>query len=291
MLRHELRHLALSVRTLLPMGVYAGCGALAVMLFLFIANKTRDAALEKLGGDTEKMAELEGESWNIAGQVLSGLGFDVAGDLAEMARDHVPPLVVFFQFVSGLFLPLLVALVSFDQFSELSTRGARFALLRVRRETYFAGKALAAIIAVAGFLLVMWLVVGTVATARSGIGEAPYALREALRAWALTCVLALPYLSLTAIVSALARPGLAFLGTFGLWIALWVGDAISGFLAAKEGATGTIFHAIEYAFPAEHGARLLSRYAPTLWTGVAGLVLIAAAGYACAAYIIRSRDV
>lgn len=291
-LRHEFRHLLLSVRTLLPMVIYAGFGGLAMFAFNAVARRAQSEFDTRAAGEALPV-DFEQATSEIVGQALALTGWGTTGDAAEMVRDHVPLLVVFFFALASYFLPLLVALVSFDQFSELSTRGARFALLRVRRLTYFIGKALAAVAAVAVFLLAMWLVVATVAVVRGGADAAPHAIRESLRAWALMCVLALPYLSLTAIVSSLVRPGLAFLGTFGVWMGLSVVGSILKYLSssADESTSGAIAKGVLQLFPWEQAPKLISRDLPTLAQGVGGLVILAAIGYVVAAAVVRRRDV
>lgn len=279
--RHEYRYLFLSVRTLVPMLIYAGFGGLSMLVFVKLAATARQKAVET-GLSTEQLESGLGET---LGKVLSWVGWGDEGTGAEIMRDHVPLLVLFFFALSSYFLPLLVAVVSFDQFSDLSTRGARFSLLRVRRETYFAGKALAACASVAGFLFAMWLVVIVVAAVHGGSGEVFYAVREGLRAWALMCVLALPYLALTAIVSSYAKPGLAFVGTFGAYIAMSMANTVARRL---PDALQTVLLPL---FPWEHAPKLISRYTPTMAAGVAALVAIALALYVLTGWLVRRRDV
>lgn len=290
--RHELRHLALSLRTLLPMGVYAGFGALTLAIFLYLAGRARTEIDAQGVPESEVRRGVE----TLVAQAFELFGWGTQGDAAEIFRDKVPLAVLFFFLVASYFLPLLVALVSFDQFSELSTRGARFALLRVRRGAYLAGKAAASVASVWLFLGVMWLVVALVVAPRAAEGAGP-ALRESARAWALMGVLALPYLSLTAFISSLARPGVAFLGTLGAYTALGLG---AGFVAwglprllDNAGLPGLAEEAprLLVLFPWEHTSLLISRHAPTLARGVGALLVLAALGYAATWALVRRRDV
>jgi hypothetical protein len=281
--RHELRGFLLSPRTLLPMIIYAGFGVLSMFAFSAIATQMRqkfDEVKQAAPADAQT-PDFEAAASKAVGQALEWTGWGNEGDAAEMVRDHVPLVIVFFFAMASYFLPLLVALTSFDQFSELSTRGARFALLRVRRWTYFTGKSLAAVSAVALFLLVMWIVVVAVAISRGGAEGAGYAIKEGLRAWALMCVLALPYLSLTALISSRASPGLAFLSTFGTWIGLSIGGWLVGRYAPP----------LLVLFPWEHAPRLVSRYTPTLLQGVGALLILGVMGYLLALASVRRRDV
>jgi ABC-type transport system involved in multi-copper enzyme maturation permease subunit len=293
--RNEFRYLLLSLRTLAPMAIYAGFAALAVYAYLYTANRAREEAIANIGeGAAEYLTQ---KSQDITGAVLEFVGWGTKGDAAELFRDKVPLIVVFFFAISSYFLPLLVAVVTFDQFSELSTRGARFVLLRVRRGSYVAGKAVSAVAAVAAFLLVMWLVVVGVSIAHDGTETAPYAVREGLRGWALMLLLALPYLSVTALISSFVRPGLAFLLTLGAWVAMWIGGGIVntllpwmlnrwGFPSAADAERHLLA-----IFPWHHAPKLISRDGATLASGAGALLLLAAIGYLLTWFVVRRRDV
>lgn len=278
--RHELRALALSTRTLLPMAVYAGFGALTTWIYVMSARSVRRFAADAAGGQN-----LEEAAQQTLGGVLQTLGWGTMGDAAEIFRDQVPLVVVLFFVMASTFLPLLVALVSFDQLSELSTRGARFSLLRVRRDSYVLGKALASAATVSAFLLVAWAVVVGVAASRGEVAALPVAVLEGLRGWALMSVLALPYLALTALVSAFARPGGAFVATLAVWMGLSVGAKVVQYGLPES------YRFLLALFPDQHAGKLLSRYAPTLWSGIGALLVLAAAGYALTVFAVRRRDV
>lgn len=295
-LRHEFRSLLLSWRALVPMGIYAGFGALSMLIFLNIAGAAR-TQFDKLGGEAATGDSLESVAEQTIGGALGFAGWGAEGDIAEIFRDEVPLLIVFFFVLASYFLPLLVALVSFDQFSELSTRGARFALLRVRRVSYLAGKALAAAATVSAFLLAMWVVVVIVTGVTGGAEVVPRAVMEGLRGWALMTVLALPYLSLTALVSSVVRPGLAFVGVLGLWVALSIGSYVVGSLipglltdADMTGLADAVAK-LSVLFPWESAPKLISRHGPTLALGVVNLLLLAVAGYIVTGLVVRRRDV
>lgn len=295
-LRHEFRALLLSWRALVPMGIYAGFGALAMMVFLKIASAAQ-SQFEALGGEAATGGSLDELAEQTIGGVLRFAGWGEQGDIAELFRDQVPLLIVFFFVLASYFLPLLVALVSFDQFSELSTRGGRFALLRVRRTSYVAGKALAAAGTVSAFLLSMWLVVIVVASVQGGVEVLPRALKEGLRGWVLMTALSLPYLSLTALVSSVTRPGLAFVATLGLWVALSIGSWVVGSLVPSllersemTGLAGWV-EKLTVLFPWESAPALISRHGPTLAQGLVNLLLLAAIGYVVTALVVRRRDV
>jgi hypothetical protein len=296
--RHELRNLLLSVRTLVSAGIYSGFAALV----LFGFRKAHEAALAQAASSTGLDASAVSEQLlkrkeEVAASILKGFHWGSEGDAAEIVRDHVPLTIIFFFMLASMFLPFLVALVSFDQFSELSTRGARFALLRVRRETYVAGKALAAIAGVTGFLLVMWLVVALDTGFRgTDPGDFPIALKEGARAWMLMSAEALPYLALTALISSFVRPVLAFVGTAATWIGLFLGYLLADFAVPRlaghlgEGAEEAS-RKLTLLFPWEHTLKLTSRDMSTVLAGAGSLFLLAVIGYAFTLFVVRRRDV
>ena len=279
--RHELRTLLLSPRTFVPMLVYAGFGGLAMHLFLKVADEGQKTA-GSLGLAPDKIDANLAEA---VGQVMSFVGWGSYSTGVELVRAHVPLVEVFFFAVASYFLPLLVALVTYDQFSDLSTRGARFALLRVRRTSYYVGKSLAAAGSVVGFLAAMWAVVVAVAMVHGGAAAVGPALVEGVRSWVLMSVLALPYLSVTALVSTLAPPGRAFVATLGAYIAISVLSMLNGRLPEALSAI------TRQAFPWQHAPSLLSREVGPLSTGVMSLAAIALVLHGATVGLLRRRDV
>ncbi len=305
--RHEFRALFLSPRVRVPMMIYAGFGALAVLLFLEAKPFLEQIVARNGGGEADRTTALE---W-----FLAAFGFGDTGTALAITQARVPSLITFFFVTASYFLPMLVALVAFDQFSELSTRGARFPLLKVQRESYFVGKALAAAGAVAGFLGAMWLVIVAVAIWRGGLDVAWLAVREGVRSWLLMCVLSLPYLALTALISSFARPSMAFAGTFAAYVAQWllkgflkylpdlgaylarrtVGAADEGWRAAApqkvQAALQSVSDLAMELFPFQHAPGLVSRYAPKVLGATGALLLIALVVYGVTGTFIRRRDV
>jgi ABC-type transport system involved in multi-copper enzyme maturation permease subunit len=293
--RNEFRYLFFTVRTLAPMLIYAAFGALAVFAFIWLGDRAREEVVNQFGDKAVEV--LQKRSEELTGSILEFVHWGTKGDAAELFRDKVPLLIVFFFALSSFFLPLLVAVVTFDQFSELSTRGARFVLLRVRRGSYFVGKIAAAWLSVSAFLLVMWTVVVALAIVHDGTELTAPALREGVRAWALMSLLALPYLALTAFVSSLVTPGLAFILTLGSLIAIVMGNVIVGRTIpwtfkrwGWESAAEAERHLLAI-FPWHHAPKLISRDGMTLASGVGSLLLIALIGYLLTFFVIRRRDV
>lgn len=278
------------------MGIYAGFGALSMLIFMKIAGAA-NAQFQAMGGEEATGSSLQSVAEQTVGGALRFAGWGNEGDIAEIFRDQVPLLIVFFFVLASYFLPLLVALVSFDQFSELSTRGARFALLRVRRLSYLAGKALAAAATVSVFLAAMWLVVVVVTSVQGGAEIIPRAIKEGARGWLLMTVLSLPYLALTALVSSIVRPGLAFVGVLGLWIGLFMGSLFVGSFIphyleerGQEGLAAKV-EKLSVLFPWNSASNLLSRHGATLTQGIVNLLLLALIGYVITGVVVRRRDV
>ena len=292
--RHEFRALFLSGRVRVP-------------LAFLEAKSTLTRLVGANGASMDRTTPLE---W-----FLTAFGFGDTGTALAITQAQVPSLITFFFVTASYFLPMLVAMVAFDQFSELSTRGARFPLMKVRRESYFVGKALASVGAVAGFLGAMWLVIVGVTVWRGGLGITWLAVREGGRAWLLMCALSLPYLALTALISSCARPTLAFAGTFAAYVAQWL---VKGFLkylpelgayltrkvtgTSDEGWRATAPEKVQSAmqwlsdllmnlFPFQHAPGLVARYVPKVLGASGALLLIALAVYAATGLFVRRRDV
>lgn len=287
----ELRQLLTGPRTLWSLAAYSG----ASVLVLALIGLARSDLLRATGADVKELAERHfTAAAKSLGAVLEFSGWGDVGVATEILRDGVPLALVAFFVGASYGLPLLVAFVSHDQFSELSTRGARWVLLRVPREAYFVGKSAANVVAVSLFLSTAWML----AAGRSiASGEAvPVVLVESVRAWAFMCVLALPYLGLTALISSLASPAAAFVATFATWFGLMVGALVVrywlpgrlvqlGFDSLAEPSQHLLA-----LFPWHHASGLIARHGPDVVRGIGGLLLLAAAAYGAAFVVVRRRD-
>jgi hypothetical protein len=286
--RHEFIRFLWSPWALVPMVIYSGFSAAVLWSFRALAEMTHLKELNDSLSPEQREA--------VVAEALKKANIGNAGDVAEYVRDHVPLELLGFFLTVSFFLPLLVAVVSFDQFSELSTRGARFALLRVRRETYFIGKAAAGIVAVTAFLFVMWAVACLSTVTHSPSSETYYIIRESVRGWLLMSVTALPYLAFTATVSAFVRPVMAFILTFAGYIGLsivWLITAQIPDRIQRAGWDSLVepSRKILLVFPWDHLPKLISRDTPTVLSGVFGVGLIALFVYGLALYVVRRRDV
>jgi len=276
--RQELRRFLRAPRTLWAAGLYALAGLGTASLLRRTAEVVGDEA-KQADVDPQQLASQSGE---LLGQVLSFTGWGDAATGRAIADAGVPLTVLAFFVLGSWFLPMLVATVAFDRYSDLATGGARFALLRVRRESWFAGRWLATAASSALLLGVMWLL-ALVPLARIE-GASPQAvLREGVRDALLSMLLALPYLSLTALVSSLARPAVAFVATAGTWLAL----STLGASLPTEGAGA----ALRGLLPWSWAPHLIARDAGQLSAGIAGLSGLALLYALAALWLLRRRDV
>jgi len=288
----ELRTLLAGPRTLWSMAAYTGLSVLVLSLIGLARSQVSNAT----GGNADALVTTHAaRTAQFLGELLAFTGWGDVGVASEILRDGVPLALIAFFIGASYGLPLLVAFVSHDQFSELSTRGARFVLLRVPRDAYAVGKALANVAAVSGFLSTTWVL----AAMRSILAGEPAGLVvvESLRAWLLMCALALPYLGLTALVSSLTGPAAAFVATFAAWIGLMVGAlGVRYWLPVRlteagfDGLAKSSQHLLEL-FPWHHAGGLISRHPPDVARGLAGLVLLAAVAFAASLLVVRRRDV
>jgi hypothetical protein len=277
--RVELRRFLCAPRTLWPAALYgvAGLGTAAV---LRKGAETITAQAGEAGVTSDMLAS---QSAAMLGELLSFAGWGDADTAQAIVEARVPLPVLGFFVLASWFLPLLVAVVAFDRFSDLATGGARFALLRVRRESWFIGRWLSTAAAVSLLLGAMW---GAAAVVLTGTGGASgiAVVREALRDALLMDLLALPYLGLTALVSSLARPQAAFVSTTFVWLAL---STLSSALPLADPP----WPWLRWLLPWSWAPNLIAREPAVLAAGVGGLVAIAAGLLLVSLVLLRRRDV
>ena len=277
--RVELRRFLRAPRTLWATALYAIAG----LGTAFALRKGAEAVIEQARVAGVEADQLASQSANVLGELLSFAGWGDAGTAQAIVAAHVPFPVLGFFVLASWFLPMLVAIVAFDRFSELATGGARFALLRVRRESWFLGRWLATAAAVSLLLAAMWGVAAVVLARTEGASTLDV-LRESLRDALLMNVLALPYLGLTALVSSLSRPGAAFVSTSLVWIAL---SMLSTTLPLASGP----WPALRWLLPWSWAPKLIAREPLVLAAGVGGLAAIALGLVLAALVLLRRRDV
>lgn len=142
---------------------------------------------------------------------------------------EVPVIVLFFYKFALFFLPLLIALMGFDQISgELSTRSLRYVSLRARRGSLLAGKVLAQAAVLLGLTALLNVAVFVYAAATTDAFHVAAGLAAMVRFWLLALVYVSAYLGLTALCSALFRTPIVSLLTalcalFVFWLTAILG--------------------------------------------------------------------
>lgn len=230
------RVLALLVLFVLFVGL-----ALAVVGFLVHQlNVQFDAQLVRGGADA---AQAQAMAVSAKRQFLA---FVITDDVAMQESLAGLPLLLLVVFKLTLrFLPLLIALMGFDQLSgELGPRSIRFLVVRARRDSIILGKALSQATVLAPLLLVSTaLMVGVTRALTPDFAAAEVA------AWTGRLLLAsaglsLAYLALTALCSAVTRQGavsllLNLIVLFVIWYLAAQGEAfrLPGEVAAPDSLT------------------------------------------------------
>jgi ABC-2 type transport system permease protein len=239
----------------------------AVVLLLVYATFTALTALV-VGALTRGLdAQLDPAA---AVEARSGLlGILVGGD-GEALRSLVElPLLVPLVFrVSLFFLPLYVTLIGFDQLSaEVGSKSVRYLVFRARRGSILFGKFLAQAVVLLGLLLVVE--VGLFVA--GGIGRPiadPAAYGSALfRFWAAGAALALAYLALSTLASALTTtPAGSLFCNIGLLLGFWALDVVGSRAALMQrlGGTASWTESLRWLSPSAYASGLLGPASATL---------------------------
>lgn len=193
--------------------VYVGLALLVAAIWCFIQNKITAEA-----GITE---QLQGSKDQIIEAVTQKLGYDKAL-LNYLAG--IPFALMTFFWMTQSFLPVLIAVISSDILNrEISTRSARFVLLRTSRTSLVLGKAMSHGLLFVVAAIVSWIVfVSYVAVKLTGFDLAA-ALPHAAIFLGFTLVCGFCYLGLTTLVSSLVDgSAVATLVTIAALIALGI---------------------------------------------------------------------
>ena len=145
----------------------------------------------------------------------------------------VPPLALFYGWLSCAFTPVLVMLTASTRITEEVASGSvRFVMFRASRSQWCLGKVLGQAVQVLGALLLSalgaWLVGWLRMTSFEPGASAQYMLWFAVKAW----IYALPFLGLALAISQFCTvPNLALVFGFMALVALWVLASVSAFFA------------------------------------------------------------
>lgn len=215
---HEVRRALRSAKTLVLLILYGLASVMSGIVFVAATRKAQEGLSSLAPGaaaDPEAMLKFK----------MGALSF-FFGKEEELLRflAEVPVIVLFFYKFALFFLPLLIALMGFDQISgELSTRSLRYVSLRARRGSLLAGKVLAQAAVLLGLTAVLNLAVFVYAAATTTPFNVGSGLLAMARFWLLALIYVSAYLGLTALCSALFRTPIVSLLTalcalFGFWL-------------------------------------------------------------------------
>jgi len=282
---------------------------LAVLFLLFTAlalsivgyfNYQMNAQVKLSGGDPDAMAQ--GGEQNLSGK-KQFLSFVFTNDPQLLDALAALPLVLLVVFKLAMrFLPLFVALMGFDQISgEVGPKSIRYLVVRVKRSSIVAGKFVAQGLVLAGLLLLSTLaMVGVAKWLNADFGWS-FAATTALKLVGASLALAVAYLGLSTLCSAVTRQASVSLAAniillFVIWFLAFLGEAFR--LPGQQAAMGTLeqlksesgFAYLRFASVWHYGEDLLHPHLPRFFG--AALVHV---GWACiflglANLMLRRRD-
>jgi len=277
----DLRH---SVRTtkalafLIIYGLLTLCSGGIVIWSVAAANHAIDDQVTQLGLSAETVEANKADAYQ---KIVESL----VGDKARAEYYlSIPLIILFFFWASRLFLPWLIALMTYDQIAgEIQHRSARYTLLRANRGALLGGKIGANMFLVVILTVVTNLILISIAAWKIpgfDLGASAYHL---LRFWLLILPLGLAWVCLMALLSSLFRtPYLALLAGLGVIL-------VTGLLNMLS----TVWESIaplRYAFPWHWASYLLSQETGDQLMGVAGLLGFALLFGASAYLVLKRRD-
>lgn len=277
--RAELRRTVRSARALLLLLVY---GTFTLLAGLVVAALTR--------GIEQQMDPAA------AVQARSGILALLVGGNEEALRalSGLPVLVPLVFRLTLVFLPLYVALLGFDQLSsEVGSRSVRYLVVRSRRASIVLGKFAAQALVLA---VLMAVVVGGLFLAaglKTDIEDpAGYAVMAA-RFWGAGMTLALAYLALTTLSSAItSSPAGSLFTNLGFLLGFWALDLVGSQAEGHHRVTGNASWAepLKWLSPSAYASGLLGPSTATV-TSMIAYLCFGAAFLAAAWAAFRMRDV
>ena len=274
---HETRRALRSAKALVLLILYSLATTLSGVAFVTGTRKLQEGLSSMTGGQelpTEQLNELK----------MGGLSA-IFGKDETLIRylAEIPLVVVFFFWFTLLFLPLLTALMGFEQLSgELQSRSLRFVSLRARRGSVLAGKVLAQGALLVGLTAVVNLGIFVYAALSTEGFQVGTGLLSLLKFWILGLVFASSYIGLTALCSALFRvPIFSLLTELSILFGFWLAALLSRFES---------LHFLGYFVPSHYESGLFSPEWAKLLPSV-GAYAVFAAIFLCAAWFaLRARD-
>jgi len=274
----EMKRSLRSAKTLVLLVLYALATVISGLVFIAATRSLQDKLNETLKGQ-----ELPPEA--LMQMKLGGLSVIFGKDEEQLKYlASMPLVVIFFAWFALFFLPLLTALIGFDQVSgELQTRSIRFVSLRARRGSLLAGKVLAQLALLLGLTAVMNLAIfGYAALSIQGFPVGP-GFAAMARFWALTLVYATAYVGVATLCSCLFRtPIFSFLTAVAYLFVTWV----LALLAHLDR-----FKWVVYALPSHYEDGFFKADPLAVLGSVGALCGFAAAFLALSYLALRTRDV
>ena len=276
-LQHEVKRSLRSAKTLVLLILYALATLISGLVFIAATRTLQDKLNEALTG-----RELPPEA--LMQMKLGGLSTIFGKDEEQLKYlASMPLIVIFFAWFALFFLPLLTALIGFDQVSgELQTRSIRFVSLRARRGSLLAGKVLAQLALLFGLTAIINLAVFGYAALSIKDFPVGSGFLAMARFWALTLVYASAYVGVATLCSTLFRtPIFSFLTAVAFLFLTWV-------LALLAHLEKLSF--IKYALPSHYEDGFFKADTVAVLGSVGALCGFAAAFLALAYFALRTRD-
>jgi ABC-2 type transport system permease protein len=277
--RAELRRTVRSARALLLLLVF---GTFTILAGLVIAGLTRGIE-QQMDPSAAVQARL-----GIIGLLVGG------NEDALRALSGLPVLIPLVFRLTLVFLPLYVALLGFDQLSsELGSRSVRYLVVRSRRASILLGKFAAQALVLA---VLVGLVVGGLFVAaglQAEVADPGTFAVMALRFWAAGLSLALAYLALTTLASAItSTPAGSLFTNLGFLLGFWALDLVGsrGEVAHRMTGEASWSEPLKWLSPGAYASGLLGPSSATL-TSMVAYLCFSAIFLAAAWAVFRVRDV
>lgn len=234
------------------------------------ANKQFDELVSSQGGEPAAVRE---QMTLKKKEILKAVTRNSDATVAVFAE--VPLVLLFVFFATTFFLPLLIALMGFDQISaEVGPKSIRYLVVRAQRSSILVGKYLSQITFLGALLLVCVLAMVGVTKWLNAEFTWLSCFTWTARLWGAVMVIALSYAALTALCSSVTRAGplSLFLNVISLFV-LWFIGLISN-VWALPGTTGVLGQTesplayIRYLVPSQFESLLLSNAPLELAGGV-----------------------
>lgn len=281
---HDLVHSVRSTKALVFLFIYALLSVMSGAGVVWTVAKLNDKVNEQIGPLAAQMPEAQFEEKK-AEAYLEFVKLFVEDDSQAEYLTSIPLIILFFFWATRLFLPWLIALMSFDQINgTIHNRSIRYTLLRARRGTVLAGKLIANMVLVIGLTVITNLVLVLLAIFMIDDFDTGAAFWHLLRFWGLVMPLGLCFVAMMAWLSATFRYP---------YSSLIVGLALL-LLTGVVNLVAPVWEEVEFlkwGVPWHYSGYLMSHLPGEQLFGVGGLLGFAAIFILLAYVTLRWRDV